>query len=342
MHTVTAVIPTYNRARTIGSAIESVLAQTRPPDEIIIVDDGSTDSTPETLARFAGRIRVIRQENAGVSAARLAGARAATGRWIAHLDSDDRWREDAIERHLDALRTLGADATPAVVFADAVARTDAGLSETLFSVQGFTIDKPRLIENPADCCHPAMLPMLQTSLIDRAALLDSRAFEEGLRASEDFLLFIRLALRGPFLARPGVAAEIERTSAEQASSLSRAAGTIRADDVRARVLAFGELAAHSVRGPWRTLHAEHVRAWCMTDQCRTPWRSSLAQFRSSRSPRAIVFSALMLAGPFGRACWRALRRRAAASQSTPTSQRCPFRDRLGATTNTATTAEAAS
>ncbi len=76
---VSVVIPTYNRAHCVGEAIESVLAQTYKDFEIIVVDDGSTDNTAEVLARFGDRIRVIRQENSGVSAARNAGIRAASG-----------------------------------------------------------------------------------------------------------------------------------------------------------------------------------------------------------------------------------------------------------------------
>ena len=67
------IIPTYNRAHCVGEAIQSVLDQTVPADEIIVIDDGSTDTTPEVLAGFGDRITVIRQPNAGVSAARNAG-----------------------------------------------------------------------------------------------------------------------------------------------------------------------------------------------------------------------------------------------------------------------------
>ncbi len=87
--TVSVVIPTFNRARVISRALESVFLQTRPPDEILLVDDGSTDDTAaQVRAEFPG-VRLIEQENRGVSAARNAGIRAATGTWIALLDSDD-------------------------------------------------------------------------------------------------------------------------------------------------------------------------------------------------------------------------------------------------------------
>ncbi|MEW5943853.1 MAG: glycosyltransferase [Pseudomonadota bacterium] len=102
------IIPAYNCASTIGRAIESVLGQTCPPAEVIVVDDGSTDATREVVAGFGDRVRYLRQANAGVSAARNAGARAATGDWLAFLDADDwyypdrlRWHAEWIERAPD-------------------------------------------------------------------------------------------------------------------------------------------------------------------------------------------------------------------------------------------------
>ncbi len=83
--TVAVIIPTFNRAHCVGEAIQSVLDQTVPADEIIVIDDGSTDNTAEVLAGFGDRITVIRQPNAGVSAARNAGIARATSEWIAFL-----------------------------------------------------------------------------------------------------------------------------------------------------------------------------------------------------------------------------------------------------------------
>src|SRR5271169_4507748 len=93
---VSTIIPTFNRAHVVAEAIESVLRQTVPAEQIIVVDDGSTDDTIDVLTRFDGRISVIRQAHSGVSAARNAGMRAATGDWIAFLDSDDVWLPDRI------------------------------------------------------------------------------------------------------------------------------------------------------------------------------------------------------------------------------------------------------
>ena len=85
------VIPSYNRSAWLVTALESVFAQTEPAFEIIVADDGSTDDTPDTLRKYEGRVKVLTQRNAGPAAARNLGIAAATGDYIAFLDSDDLW-----------------------------------------------------------------------------------------------------------------------------------------------------------------------------------------------------------------------------------------------------------
>jgi len=86
---ISVVIPTYNRAEYLGESIDSVLAQEGPTFEVIVVDDGSTDATAAVLSPYGSRLRVLRQRNLGIAAARNAGVGAATGRFIAFHDSDD-------------------------------------------------------------------------------------------------------------------------------------------------------------------------------------------------------------------------------------------------------------
>lgn len=95
--TVSVVIPTRNRPAQTAAAVESALAQTLPPHEIVVVDDAST----EPVGLCYPRVRVLRQaERRGAAAARNRGIDAATGAWVAFLDSDDRWRPDKLERQL--------------------------------------------------------------------------------------------------------------------------------------------------------------------------------------------------------------------------------------------------
>lgn len=95
---ISVVIPACNAEKYIARAVESVLRQTRPADEIIIVDDGSTDNTADVVRGFGDRVRLIQQPNAGVSAARNAGIRAARGNWIALLDADDEWLPEFVQK----------------------------------------------------------------------------------------------------------------------------------------------------------------------------------------------------------------------------------------------------
>jgi glycosyltransferase involved in cell wall biosynthesis len=112
---VSAIITTYNYGRFVVQAVESVLAQTYPNVEVIVVDDGSTDDTALRLEPYLKKIRYIHQENAGVDAARNNGIRAAAGTFIGLLDADDMWHPRRVERQLQYIAehpdiaVIGAD-----------------------------------------------------------------------------------------------------------------------------------------------------------------------------------------------------------------------------------------
>lgn len=103
---VSVVIPSFNHAQYVVEAVESALAQSYEPQEIIVVDDGSTDDTQQCLAPYRERIRVIYQQNQGLSAARNTGIRAALGEWVAFLDADDLWHPQKTEVQLRSLETF--------------------------------------------------------------------------------------------------------------------------------------------------------------------------------------------------------------------------------------------
>src|SRR5438067_9612199 len=96
--TVSAVIPVHNGENFLAQAVESVLDQTRPVLEVVVVDDGSTDGTAAVAQGFGAPVRHIPQAQSGVSAARNRGVREARGNLVAFLDHDDEWREDKLER----------------------------------------------------------------------------------------------------------------------------------------------------------------------------------------------------------------------------------------------------
>jgi len=102
--TISVVVPAYNEERHIAEALDSVLAQTRPPREVIVVDDGSTDGTLAVVDRYRDRIRVIRQENRGCPGAFDTGFREARGEFVALCPADDIWEPEKLEWQQHALR----------------------------------------------------------------------------------------------------------------------------------------------------------------------------------------------------------------------------------------------
>ena len=120
---VSVIIPTYNRAHLIGRAIDSALAQTRANDEIIVVDDGSTDATGSVVAAYADRVRYVRTRNCGAGAARNRGIREASRDLVAFLDSDDEWMPGKLEL---ARSWLAARPDVLFVFSEFAVTDDAG------------------------------------------------------------------------------------------------------------------------------------------------------------------------------------------------------------------------
>lgn len=120
MTTFSVIIAAYQAAETLPRALDSALAQTVAAHEIIVCDDGSTDHTPDVLAKYGGRISIVRQANGGVSAAKSAAGRMATGDWVVFLDADDEWMPTRLEKISKAIET-----NPAVeiVTTDAIVRS---------------------------------------------------------------------------------------------------------------------------------------------------------------------------------------------------------------------------
>ena len=184
------VIPTYNYGRFLADAVDSVLAQTVPPHEVIVVDDGSTDDTPAVAARYEGRIQYLRRANAGVSAARNAGLAAATGDWLAFLDADDAW----VPTFLEAVRPVCLrEPRPAVVFTD-YREFGAG--------SGHARPSARLADwNPAERLLVPLVAVMPSAAVVRAGF-QVRFPEWAGNNEEDAIYFNELAELGPVCAVP--------------------------------------------------------------------------------------------------------------------------------------------
>ncbi len=190
---VSVVIPTYNNAGTLAEAVASVRAQNWPELEIIVVDDGSTDHTPEALKALTGPdLRIIRQANAGPAAARNAGIAEANREWVAFLDADDIWLPGKLDAQFDAL-SRRPDAR--FCFTDSVVRYLDG-TEELRACR--TTDQPLFRE-----LLSGNLLGTPTMLVHGTCFRDVGVFDPELRTGEDWDLWLRLAFRfaGLHLAR---------------------------------------------------------------------------------------------------------------------------------------------
>lgn len=182
---ITAIIPSYNRAHSLPRAIDSILQQTQPVGEIIVINDGSDDSTLDVLAAYGGCIHVINQKNQGVSVARNAGIVAAKFPWIALLDSDDQWLSHKIKQqwlyikkhpfcqllHTDELWVRGGR------------RVNPMKKHKKGSGNQFFQSLQRCVISPSSV------------LIRRDLLLQLGLFDTGLLACEDYDLWLRICAK---------------------------------------------------------------------------------------------------------------------------------------------------
>lgn len=104
MHSISVIIPSFNRAELLNRALKSVYNQTLQPDEVIVIDDGSTDNTQQIISANYPQVKYHHQANQGVSAARNTGIQQAKGQWLAFLDSDDEWLPNKLEKQINALK----------------------------------------------------------------------------------------------------------------------------------------------------------------------------------------------------------------------------------------------
>jgi glycosyltransferase involved in cell wall biosynthesis len=186
---ISVIIPTFNRAKLLVEAVGSVLDQRDVPEEveIVVVDDGSTDNTAETLATLAGKIRCIRQEHSGVSRARNLGISRSGGEWIAFLDSDDLWLPGKLREQMkffsDHPQTL-------------LCQTDE-----IWIRNGRRVNPRKYHKKPSGHCFPLLLERCLVSpsavVVHRRVFDTVGLFDESLPACEDYDLWLRIGCRFP-------------------------------------------------------------------------------------------------------------------------------------------------
>ena len=204
MALVSVVIAVFNGAATVGRAIDSALAQTGSVDnEIVVVDDGSTDDTPDIVKAYGSRVRLIRQSNQGAGAARNAGVAACAGDLLAFLDADDTWMPAKLST---MVRALICNSRAVLIYSDAVEvdEHDGELAASI--VASSKAHAPSLAELLADWWP--ILP--STAIIRRATFAACGGFPPALRAYEDPYLFLRARELGEFIYVPAPLTRYQR------------------------------------------------------------------------------------------------------------------------------------
>lgn len=186
---LSVIIPTHNRVGLLPRALASIHAQTSPPAEVIVVDDGSTDGTERLMQSEFPGVWYLRQENRGVAAARNHGIREARGEWLAFLDSDDEWLPQKLERQLDALAK-----NPELL----VCHTNE-----IWIRRGRRVNPMKKHAKHGGRIFSKCLPLCVISpssvVLHRSILTRTGLFDESLPACEDYDLWLRVSSLFPVL-----------------------------------------------------------------------------------------------------------------------------------------------
>lgn len=193
---ISIVIPLYNKEKQIAYTLQSVLNQTFQDFEVVIVDDGSTDGSVAEVEKFEDqRIRVVHQQNAGVSAARNRGIDEATGELIAFLDADDEWKPEylATQYHLYQKYPDRSVYACNYEFRD----SEGKVSSTIIRKIPFS-GEDGILSNyfeVACCSHPPL--WTSAVMVKKQAIQAVGGFPVGIKSGEDLLTWARLSVRGP-------------------------------------------------------------------------------------------------------------------------------------------------
>lgn len=241
---VSVVIPAYNAAWCIRRAVDSVLAQTFRDFELIVVDDGSTDDTAAILRTYCGSLRMVSQPNGGMSSARNAGIREARGRYVAFLDSDDRWLPNKLARQVALMTTQ-----PNLAFCCATAMLENPDGNPVGAWACNSSRRATVADVFAS--HATVAGGASSVLAKRELVQALGGFDETLFGAEDTDLWIRLAALGSFdcIAEPMVVV-LKRPGSASRNRQRMRAGAIAMTNKNRRLLPPDKQGAF-----WRNLYA---------------------------------------------------------------------------------------
>lgn len=273
---VSVVMPAYNVAWCVRHAVDSVMAQEYRSRELIVVNDGSTDDTRAVLESYGDRIKLVHQQNCGMSAARNAAIRSARGTYIAFLDADDWWLPQKLSRQVALMQSR-----PEIGFCSTAARVEDGEGSLL----------------NLWCCHHGNTHLLQTLFAENAAIAGGCSavmvrrqlfdrvglFDESLHGFEDPDLWIRLAAVSGYQCIDETLAVILRRE----KSVSRNLDTMRLSALRS-LRKNRELLPPSLRGRfWR-----NCLAGVYTDYAKPAYRAGRIGRAYADTLRALMLSPL--------------------------------------------------
>lgn len=187
---ISVVIPAYNREHFIAEAVDSVIRQSYPDIEIIVVDDGSTDRTRQAVKRFGDKIRYIYQNNQGPSAARNKGILAARGEWVAFLDSDDIFFPDKLSQQIKCFKDKAIGLVHAFYY-----KLDCKKNSIQVIEPAFSMDRHLLQQELLQRKHTIRT---STVVVRRSCFEEVGYFNPAYRAAEDWDMWIRIASKYDF------------------------------------------------------------------------------------------------------------------------------------------------
>ncbi len=185
---ISVIIPSFNRAQLLRRALASVYAQTLLADEVIVIDDGSTDDTQEVITQYFPQVTYIHQPNQGVSIARNTGIKRAKGQWLAFLDSDDEWLTNKLFQQINALKN-----------------TDYKIchTEEIWIRKGIRVNQMKKHKKPTGWVFKDCLPLCAMSpssiMIHREVFNQVGLFDPSFLTCEDYDLWLRITACYPVL-----------------------------------------------------------------------------------------------------------------------------------------------
>ncbi|MBT3293685.1 MAG: glycosyltransferase family 2 protein [Verrucomicrobia bacterium] len=304
MHNISVIIPLYNKEDEVERCLHSVTAQTLSPHEILVIDDGSSDSSAARAdAIHDERLRLIRQSNQGVSAARNRGIAAATGEGVAFLDADDEWKPD----FLKTVAGLSDRFPQAALYATGCSESvDTAGTQGHHHFEGLPEDPAGGLIPDFFACMRRYPPINSSNTLCRRAVFDEvGGFPEGEPLAEDWDMWTRIALRHPVAYHPRIEA-VYHTGASNRAARDRAFSgedtallktlqcalaeghfpyTSRASVERFLARHLLEMAKHTIASGHRAAARRRIRqAWPLhgaKGQCARWWLKSFAPLQST-------------------------------------------------------------